>query len=178
LQRYSYQDMVKKLLAFSLLFLLLFNFMGYYIIFEVNRYQIRKEMEPSTIGLRPITVIEIADSDTCNALRWVNDREFVYHGNLYDVIYTSPRSTKTVYYCVHDKKEENLVKAFQHANTSKLTQALWNLIVHSAVQVPLLTIESEPPLLIIYPNSIIQLCQVSIPPDCPPPRNQSGFARG
>lgn len=170
MQLNSYLNRVKKLLVFSLLFLLLFNFMGYYFIFEVNRYQIRKEMKSASSGSHIISVIEILDSDSVSGLRWVDKHEFVYRGNMYDVIYTSQRSTKTVYYCIHDKKEESLVKAFQHANTSKLTLALWNLMVHMAIPLPTFTLESEPPILVIYQNLTMQLCNVNIQPDSPPPQ--------
>ncbi|MBE0646285.1 MAG: hypothetical protein IH596_00720 [Bacteroidales bacterium] len=174
MQLQSITGMVKRLLGFLFLFLLLFNFMGYWVIFEVNRYQIRKEMESSSAGKRPIEVIEISNTDSSSDLRWVNEHEFVYQGNLYDVIYTSPRSSKKVYYCIHDKKEQNLVKAFQHANTSKVTQSLLNLIVHNAMPVLSLSAEFEIPREVIYPHITIQLCQVSIPPGYPPPRCHQG----
>ena len=170
MQLYSYLNRVKKILVFSLLFLLLFNFMGYYLIFEVNRDQIRKEMKSASLGSHTITVIEILNSDLVSGLRWVDKREFVYQGNLYDVIYTSVRSNKTVYYCIHDKKEESLVKAFQHANTSRLTLALWNLMVHMAIPAPTFALEFEPPILVIYPTLTSQLCVVFIQPDSPPPQ--------
>lgn len=144
--------------------------MGYYVIFEVNRHLIRREMESASKETLAITVIEVPVQDSSNRIRWINNKEFVFNGNLYDVIYTSSRITTTRYYCVHDKKEEKLIRDFQHANTNKLTQALWNLMVHTAIPVPVLTLGTNASFSYSYPEISVQTCSVPMPPDNPPPR--------
>lgn len=147
--------------------------MGYYVIYEVNRYLIRKEMQAATSGSPAITVIEVPVSGANDQVKWINKREFMYQGNMYDVIYTSVRNTKTVYYCIHDKKEEKLVKSFQRANTSRISQALWNLMVHFAVPAASFTVKTEDPLPVSYPVIKKKMCSVSLDPVYPPPRYQS-----
>jgi len=164
---------MKKLLAYGVLVVFLFNSMGYFVIYEVNRYLIRKEMQTAISRSPVITVIEVPASGTGNPVTWINKREFIYQGSMYDVIYTSVRSTKTLYYCIHDKKEENLVKSFQRANTSRISQALWNLMVHFAVPTASFTLKTEDPLPVSYPFINNKMCSVTLTPVSPPPRYQS-----
>ena len=165
--------MAKRVLAPLLLLVFLINTLGYYIIFEVNRYMIRKEMAASIPGSMKITVIESKDPHFDKEIRWVDRREFIYKGNLYDVIYTSIRKTRTIFYCLHDKKEENLVNVFRHANTSKISQALWSLMISVALPVPSMILESSPSLDVHYPQFISHLTSIRIPPGNPPPEISS-----
>lgn len=51
-----------------------------------------------------------------NRMQWVKtNREFHFDGEMYDVVKTIKKDGKTVYYCINDKKEKELVKNFARA---------------------------------------------------------------
>lgn len=167
---------MKKLLVYPVLLLLLFNSMGYYVIFELNRHQIRKEMHAGFRSSSPVTVIEFKDGADVSVIRWVHKNEFIYKETLYDVVYVSKRAGKTIYYCLHDQKEERLVKEFQKANSGKTTQAMWNLMVHVAIPAPVFRLSEPTAVSHDYPLAVAEPCSVSIPQDYPPPRSRASFS--
>ncbi|MFH1159876.1 MAG: hypothetical protein V1733_02890 [bacterium] len=161
---------MRKTLALGLLLVILLNSMGYYVIFELNRYIIRKEMRGLIGTGKKISMLEITDPGNDKNFRWVDTHEILVHGRLYDVIYTSQRGTKTLYYCYRDVKEEKLISAFHRANNSKLTQALWHMLSKIVVTFHTLRIDQVSPVSYSYPQLICKTCSVFLPPGNPPPR--------
>lgn len=146
----------------------LVNTMGYYVIFEVNRFLVRKEVRAASGDNRAIHVIEIGNGEAVNELKWIGRDEFFHRGKLYDVICSAERERSTIYYCIHDLKEQILLKEFQKVNEGKLTQALWNHLVKVAIPSSrqVLSVSSQEG--IIYPRFTIPLLNISLSPVVPP----------
>lgn len=48
------------------------------------------------------------DNDALKELKWIKDHEFVYKGQMYDVVETSETSDGIIYYCLADHQETKL----------------------------------------------------------------------
>lgn len=109
---------------------MLFNTAGYYLLFEITRYQARKEM---MAGLRNnpagVTVMTIPRGDP--EFRWVHSREFVYKGVMYDVI-TREQSTQGIrFVCKPDLKETRLMAGMNRLAGEKLYRLVWSQLNHA-----------------------------------------------
>jgi len=164
---------MKKILSLGFVLVILVNSMGYYIIFEINRYFIRKEMR-ETIGTgKKICVLDIPDPLNDKRIKWIDKHEIMIHNRLYDVIYTSSSGNKMRVYCYRDVKEENLIASYQKANSSKITQAIWHLLSKMAPTCCSLQVESIFPVDYSFPILMIKITRIFNPPGNPPPRTTS-----
>ena len=103
--------LLKRVVSISLLLIFLYNLSGYYLTFEVNRQQVRKEIKNKIKNSAPdsdLVTIRILASDQ-NSLFWTKKgREFRYKGDMYDVVKCSQKEDSIVYKCIRDAKETKL----------------------------------------------------------------------
>jgi hypothetical protein len=104
--------------------------MGYYLIYELNTLLVKHEMSDIKKSLsRHITRITI-EKVSCNKdFRRIDRKEFIYKGNLYDLVCEAKHGNTTVFYCVRDHKEENLQAGFHKAFHSKLSLVLLDHVI-------------------------------------------------
>ena len=125
---------MKKILAFILALLFFLNTWGYYWIYWYNRYTVRSEMHAmlkSGFVWQSIEVLRITNPLSNPDFKRTDSREFLYRGNLYDIISESHNKDITVFYCINDKKEETALSCFRtsfdqftsHANPSRARHA-------------------------------------------------------
>ncbi|TRZ74537.1 MAG: hypothetical protein D4R97_03945 [Bacteroidetes bacterium] len=98
--------MKRKLTAYFLLFLMAFNAAGFYLVFEANRFLVKREMSALISSDKNLRIEKIVITANLSSLKYVGKKEIEYRGKMYDVIYRSTRGTSLVFYCVHDSKEE------------------------------------------------------------------------
>jgi len=75
------------------------------------KYQIRSEIKCKIkSGLPESELIQITVNDkNSKKLKWKErGREFILHGNMYDVVRFEKNKERTIYWCINDKKEEAL----------------------------------------------------------------------
>ena len=105
---------LRKIIAIVLLFIFLFNIMGYYAVFEIMRRQVRLEMkEKMASSAKIVTILEIPDEISPGQFHWVHKEEFIYQGKMYDLIKKEKLPNSTLYFCIHDHAEEKLLAGFQ-----------------------------------------------------------------
>lgn len=105
---------MKKISAIFLLLVFLFSTMGYYVFYSIQLHQAKRTMERQVLaGLPDSLLVTIEGSD---ALSWHEDgREFSLNGEMYDVVRSVVKDGKTIYSCVNDKKEKELLNRLSQA---------------------------------------------------------------
>ena len=137
---------MKKIAALIVLILFMVNTMGFYIVFRYNQFVIRREMMAMIMhgeGSGKIVVLRITEND--KNFRRIDKEEFAYHGKMYDMVSEDTRGDTTIFYCLHDKKEEELVARYtlylRHSGGSpvkdnQVLAMLHSLISHALIQNP------------------------------------------
>ena len=111
---------MKKLSAIYLLLSLFFGQIGYliYYIIEVQEVKISVQKEILS-GLPETAFIPVCFEDNESVIKWDEEgKEFSLNGEMYDVAITKMENGKTIFYCLPDKKEEQLL-----SNYSKTVEA-------------------------------------------------------
>jgi hypothetical protein len=109
--------MVKQSLAWMLVLTILINsgFMALYTISEIalNRRSIEKHLydEIKSAG-RFDLLISFSANDLKNA-KWEHEKEFFLNGKKYDVMERVESNGQVQYTCIHDKKEQSLIKELE-----------------------------------------------------------------
>jgi hypothetical protein len=80
---------------------------GYYPVFKLSQWEVRKEMKRKLkLG---VPEKELHHINANLKVEWVEEgREFRYHGEMYDIIRTETVNDKPVFVCISDEEEESL----------------------------------------------------------------------
>lgn len=129
---------MRVLLSISLLLLLLFQTASHLFVFKIQQYQIRKEIkrqikagvpEEELILLKIPHSLEISPN---NKFKRIEEHEFRYLGEMYDVVKQEQHGDTTWYYCLWDEKESELfaqldeqVAQHMHQNQEQKKQHEW-----------------------------------------------------
>jgi hypothetical protein len=163
---------MKKVLAVFILLSVLFNSAGYYIMYELDRYLVRTEVNSLLehgIFDNALSVFAIYDPPSDPSFRRVDEHEIIYHNNLYDVAREVITGKTVKFYCLHDKKEEKLIAGLKNMHHSKKAQNLLQHLVSIALPV---TQESSHPQTIknlVHPVFTEHFTCHSLSPVSPPP---------
>ncbi|MCX6286974.1 MAG: hypothetical protein NTY96_07655 [Bacteroidetes bacterium] len=136
---------MKKILPVFVLFAMLFNAVGYYIVYEFDRYLIKREvaslLEHGCLD-HELSVFSVYNPPADPAFRRVDKHEIVYHGNLYDVAREVYKGKTVTFFCIRDTKEENLIAGMKSMHQKKKAANLLQHLVSIALPV---TIERNLP---------------------------------
>jgi hypothetical protein len=105
-----------------------------------------------TLKDEELTLIIVSDQNS-NAFFWFDSgKEFRYKGEMYDVVKTIIKDKSTYYYCINDKKENELIALFHKNNTTKKDKNNLLKRVFSVVPFPKqnLSISINPPFYFVY----------------------------
>lgn len=131
-----------------LIFAVLFNIGGAYVIFETARINIRREVKRKIKAGVPedqLHTLRFLTSEIENGtagINWKESREFEFKGCMYDIVHTKYSGDYTIYECVNDVQEEvlfaQLDKMTKEAsskdqNTRQKTRTLLQLLIHEAL---------------------------------------------
>ncbi|MCX6284826.1 MAG: hypothetical protein NTW31_11410 [Bacteroidetes bacterium] len=129
---------MKKTLTIFVLFAMLFNTAGYYIVYEFGRYLIKKEvtslLEHGYLD-HQLSVFSIYNPPANPAFRRVDKHEIVYQGNLYDVAREVKKGKTITFYCIRDTREENLIAGMNSMQQKKKATNLLQHLVSIALPV-------------------------------------------
>jgi hypothetical protein len=107
---------MKKNIAILLLLLFSFDIIGYFFVFAIQNWAIRnsiKQQIKQEIPLKNLVLITV-DEHKKSEIKWKEDGEFRYHGEMYDVVRSKTRGDGTIlYYCIADKAETQLFKQLE-----------------------------------------------------------------
>lgn len=96
---------MKKRIAILLLSALIFNASAYYLFFPllIGSFKERFRNEKKE---KIVTHIITADENNSHKIKFVDRKEFIFEGKLFDILDKKIENGKITYYCYHDKEEE------------------------------------------------------------------------
>jgi hypothetical protein len=109
---------MKKLFAFILAVLFLFNTWGYYWIFCYNRLVVRSEMHDllrSGLFRNNYSLLRIVNPSSNPDFRRTDPDEFTYKGSLFDIVSETKEGNVIVFICINDRKEETILAAYSQS---------------------------------------------------------------
>ncbi len=161
---------MKKAFALSLLFFILFNSMGYYILFELDKLIVRKEMNAQIFG-NPTNLIclTIEKGDQNPLFHRLDDKEIEYKGRLYDVFREIDKGDSKLIFCIPDTKEEQLYAGLKRINHNKQRSSLWDHLVKIALPEGAKNLVYITPDILKFPPLKIHLLSSVLPTWSPPP---------
>lgn len=171
---------MKKLISFIAISILLFNTFGSLIVFQSMSYCIHKEIKNTITQNIPknklITII--VDKNNNKDINFIDDKEFMYKGKMYDVVRQQTNGNTTIYYCINDTKEEELyanlnkeVKTNMDTNPVKnKTKQILNKITISLFYEDIKNTPTEIAYNIIYPIDYIVFVNHFYDVIIPPPK--------
>ena len=101
------------MLSALLLSIFLFNIIGYYFLFKIQQYEVRKEIKSKIKNNVPendlILLSFHPSSKEYSEIEWIKNHEFRYKGQLFDIVRLARDNDGTIRYkCINDKQEEIL----------------------------------------------------------------------
>ena len=126
---------MKQTFSILLLLIFLFTISGYYWYFSFKQHLIKEEIEREIIqGMKEEDLTELVLPDNNhNGFFWIKkNKEFMYRGDMYDVVKIFKKSQNIHYICFRDKKEEKLLDEYKKENqsrkdTEKKVKWVWGL---------------------------------------------------
>ncbi len=102
---------MKRAAVILILGIFLFNLGGYFVAFKALEYQAKKEIKSrikNGIPEKELIRIEIDEANS-SELMWIKvNKEFIYLGEMYDIVRSEVENSGSVYYCIPDKQEKKL----------------------------------------------------------------------
>lgn|GEM_PF-367161 len=161
---------LKKILIYFILLLFLFNSMGYYFLFELNKHLARQEIQ-TLIQRHPkklmvLTIVNVAND---KEFQWIHKKEFRYKGEMYDIVREVKSGQTTVFICLHDVKESKLFAGLKRVNHDKHHCAAWDHHVMIFLTAPFFDLSLLSQNELIFPDLEISLISPMLQPWSPPP---------
>ena len=106
--------MLKKFSLLSIIFILAFSQVGYYFVLRQSQER-QKEIIKQTIlsQLKDEELDIISLNNNQQKIYWEEDgKEFLFNGEMYDVVKSKTVNGKILLYCINDKKEKALVDRY------------------------------------------------------------------
>jgi len=135
---------VQRLVPVLLVTAILYNIFGYFVVFQVNRARVRSEMKQQIADAgRKVHVLRIFDPEKSPVFRRIHAKEFVYKGQMFDVLKEVRQGRTTLFYCIRDVKEELLLAGLRKAANSRESQNLLHHLITLAM--PVTFVKPAPP---------------------------------
>lgn len=104
----TYSEPLKRTFSILLLCLFAFNLAGFFFVFKVQQYRIRREIKQyikQGVPENELALITVTPENE-NQLDWKHKKEFRYKGTMYDVVRKEIiNKTTIIYHCVTDTQE-------------------------------------------------------------------------
>lgn len=144
--------------------------MGYYILFELDKLMVRKEMTARISGNAiNLICLKIGRGEQNPSFHRLGGREIVYKGKLYDVVREINKSDSILIFCIHDTKEEQLYSGLKRINHNRQRSSLWDHMVKIALPEEVMHLVNITPDDLKFPPLKIQLSSSVLPTWSPPP---------
>jgi hypothetical protein len=121
-------------ISFVIFLSILFNTCGTAFLFVLIQYRLKKEIREyiaEKISLDvferieiPITSIDVQGDN----FQFTEDDEFMFNGNMYDIVRTESTDSSKIFYCVNDDSEENLLGSLENCISNNFKGDYFKLI--------------------------------------------------
>ena len=107
---YTFAAMSSRFVTFLLMILFLGRIVGYFPVFKIEQYRIRREIKNKLKGAIPNSELQVFSypAGSKDAIKYGGMHEFEIEGEMYDVVRKETKGTSLILYCFHDKKESKL----------------------------------------------------------------------
>ena len=106
---------MKKASVFILLLLSLVNLLSFWY-FKLMQYQIKTEVKQTITKGVYKDALTAVDASNKN-IKWIEaNKEFYLNFHMYDIVYKEKKGDKTIFYCIDDSKEKQLIDNFTRTN--------------------------------------------------------------
>lgn len=117
---------LRKVISILFLVIIFCSEIGYYFFYTLQQYQVKSQARKELLSNIDLSLLEKIDLEkNILSIEWEEEgKEFYLEGQLYDVKKTVIENSKTILYCINDKKEEQIVKKLGNAsypNKNKFT---------------------------------------------------------
>lgn len=130
----------------------------------------KKELQSTAhSGSASPTILKIVDLLQDHQFQRVERNEIRYKGSLYDVIKEVQSGRTTIFYCIHDKKEEELLATMNAVNKNKFLLSLWQHLIKIAITPIDITLTTPFSVNLLFPQITIALHSVIANKWSPPP---------
>jgi len=105
---------MKRLLSILITILFLYNTTGYLIVFKSFQYGIKEEIKTkikNNLNDKDLVLIKYPshpNKQQKKLFHWKEENEFLYNGNMYDVVRQYSIHDTVYYYCINDTREKEL----------------------------------------------------------------------
>ncbi len=139
---------MKRFISVILLFVFLYNISGYYIWFKLEQFNIKSEIRSGS-EVKKMTLFTVP-LNFKSGIVWIEDnKEFIYHGEMFDVVKMKINNNVKYYYCINDKKEKQLIVDFIKKDKSqKKSENILQKVINNKYQI-------QPFTLIVYNHPTI-----------------------
>lgn len=106
-----HENCLKRLFSILLISVILLPISGTYLFFHFKEIQIKKEVNEfiqNKIEEKDIITLRFSDKEIKTRLVWKHSREFIFEGNMYDIVDQGVDGNMTWYRCYRDHKETRL----------------------------------------------------------------------
>lgn len=144
--------------------------MGYYILFELDKLIVRKEMTARISGnATNLICLKIENGEQNPLFHRLNGREIEFKGRLYDVVREIDKGDSKLIFCIPDTKEEQLYAGLKRINHNKQLSSLWDHLVKIALPEGVMQLEFITPDILKFPHFNIPISSSVLPTWSPPP---------
>lgn len=113
--------MLKRVVSILLAVLLVFNSVGFVLVYYQLKYFFKKDAKVSISLYVPeelLTKIIISNDGENPGIEWIDDGEIKVNGKMFDIVKRELKGNKTVLICVSDDKENRLSEVFEESFTN------------------------------------------------------------
>jgi hypothetical protein len=137
------QNATFKILSIFLCGLLIYNSLGYFIVFSVTRLAIRQQTWTQIVNIsdKQLTTYVFNKNGPDSRLKIINNHEIIVDGKLYDVARKVNSGSSIIYHCVRDAKEQSLIAKTRLINSESQTMPVKNtarLIIEKIITIALI----------------------------------------
>jgi hypothetical protein len=162
---------LKSFLVICLALIYFINISGYNVIYTINRFIIQREMgELISHGafLKDLSILRIYKPQ--EHPEFSRDRnEFTFKGELYDIVREDHSGPVTIFLCINDTKEQQLIGNMNRMQSNKHLVTLMNHFMTIALPTPQFKILQYSFKEFDYPYITLSLNSAYIPQFSPPP---------
>jgi hypothetical protein len=102
--------MPRKIIVSVLILIFCYNVFGYYVVYRVHSFRIKKEIKRKikrSVPQSELTVFTFSKGES-EDLIWIENHEFRLDGKMYDVVRKETKNNSITYHCINDTQEEVL----------------------------------------------------------------------
>lgn len=135
---------MKKVASILLLFIFLFNTIGYFIAFKAFQFHLKSEIKKEIkngLSNEQLTIIHFDKNNLCD-IEWMKKgKEFCHKGKLYDIVKIKETQSTITYYCINDSQEKTLFANLEEhinihiSNNKPLKNSLPQKLVENVIKV-------------------------------------------